>query len=53
MVDAACVPQRLEQPIAKAKREQVLHGLLAEIMVDAECPVLGKGGGHRVIDNAG
>ena len=53
MVDPARVPQRLEEPIAKAKCEQVLHRLLAEIVVDAECPLLREGGSHRVVDEAG
>jgi hypothetical protein len=36
VADAAAPPQRLEQRIAEAQREQVLHCLLAEVMVDAE-----------------
>src|SRR4029450_2625436 len=48
----AGIPQRLEQPIAESKREQVLHRLLAEIVVDAEGPLLRKGGGYRVVDGA-
>ena len=43
MVDRLCIPQRLEQHIGKAQREQVLDGFLAKIMVDAEHMVLGKG----------
>jgi hypothetical protein len=44
------VPQRLEQDVGEAQRQQVLDGLLAEVMVDPEDPVLGKGGGNRVVD---
>ena len=48
----ARVPQRLEQRVGEAQREQVLDRLLAEIMVDPEGPLLGKGGGDRVVDLA-
>ena len=52
MVDVRAVPQRLEHQVGEAQREQVLHRLLAEIMVDAEDPLLGEGGGDRVVDLA-
>ena len=38
--------------VGEAQREHVLDGLLAEIMVDAERPLLGEGGGDRVVDLA-
>ena len=41
VIDPLAFPQQLEQPIAEAKREQVLHRLLAEIMIDAERTLLG------------
>ena len=34
VVDVLRVPERLEQDIGKAHRHQVLHRLLAEVMVD-------------------
>ena len=34
--DAAAVPRRLEEGVGEAQRQQVLHGLLAEEVVDAE-----------------
>ena len=46
------LPQRLEQRIGEAQREQVLDRFLAEIMVDPEGAVLGEGGGDRVVDLA-
>jgi len=42
MVDEVAVPDRLEQAIGKAEREDVLGRLLAEKVVDAENPVLGE-----------
>ena len=36
MIDRGVGPQRLEHHIGEAQREQVLDGLLAQIMVDAE-----------------
>ena len=36
VVDVLAVPDRLEQAVAEAKREDVLHRLLAEEVVDTE-----------------
>ena len=36
VVDELAVPDRLEDPVREAQREQVLHRLLAEVVVDAE-----------------
>ena len=36
VIDRRRVPQRLEQRIREAQREQVLHRLFAEVVVDAE-----------------
>ena len=47
------VPQRLEQRVGEAQRHQVLHRLLAEIMVDPVDPVLGEVPADRVVDRAG
>ena len=44
------VPHRLEEAVAETQRQDVLDRLLAQIMVDAENPVLGKDGGDRVVD---
>ena len=43
VVDPARVPQRLEQPVAEAQRQQILHRLLAEIVVYAKRPLLREG----------
>ena len=40
VIDAVAVPDRLEQPVGEAERHDVLHRLLAEIVVDAEDLVL-------------
>ena len=50
MVDVLGLPQRLEQRIAEAQRQQVLHRLLAEVVVDAEGLVLVEGVPDRVVD---
>src|SRR3546814_7664629 len=52
MVDRLRVPQRFEQPVGKAQREQILDRFLAEIMVDAEDAVLGEGIADLGIDLA-
>ena len=36
VVDVVAVPDRLEQLVREAQRQDVLHGLLAEVVVDAE-----------------
>jgi hypothetical protein len=52
MIDMGAVPQRLEQRIGEAQSQQVLDRFLAEIMVDPERALFGKGGGDRVVDLA-
>ena len=42
VVHVAPVPDRLEDPVSKAEYEDVLHGLFAEIVVDAEDVPLAK-----------
>ena len=42
VVDRGRVPQRLEQHVGEAQRQQVLHRLLAEIVIDAEDLLLGE-----------
>ena len=41
-IDVVAVPDRLQERIGEAEIEQVLHRLLAEIVVDAEDRVLGE-----------
>ncbi len=53
VIDRAAPPQRFEQRIGEAQREQVLHRLLAEVMVDAVDLVLGETVAHFIIDRAG
>src|SRR5260370_39862 len=35
VIDVIAVPKRLEDAVAKAQHEQVLHGVLAEVVIDA------------------
>ena len=42
MVDEIAVPHRLEDAIGEAQHQQVLHGLLAQIMVNAIHLIFGK-----------
>ena len=42
VVDELAVPDRLEDAVREAQRQQVLDGLLAEVVVDAEDLVLGE-----------
>ena len=42
MVDIAAIPERLEDAVAEAESQNVLHGLFAEIMIDAIDILLGK-----------
>lgn len=53
MIDAVAVPHRLEQAIGKAERQDVLHGFLAQEMVDAEHLVLVQHLGHGGIERDG
>uniref|UniRef100_A0A0N4ZKZ0 Secreted protein n=1 Tax=Parastrongyloides trichosuri TaxID=131310 RepID=A0A0N4ZKZ0_PARTI len=50
MVDGQIVPQRFEDGVAEAQGDQVLHRLLAEVVIDAEHLPFVKGVGHGVID---
>ena len=50
VVDRQIVPQRLEDGVAEPQGDQVLHRLLAQIVVDAEHLVLAEGVGHGVVD---
>src|SRR5829696_6734171 len=47
------VPQRLVEDVAEAQCHQILHRLLAEIMVDAEDLMLGEDLAYRVVDCSG
>ncbi len=50
MLDETAAPQRLEQRIAEAQRHQILHRLLAEIVIDAVDLLLGEDDADVVID---
>ena len=50
MLDGVLVPQRFEQRVGEAQRHQVLHRLLAEIVVDPEDAVFGEHLAERLLD---
>ncbi len=50
--DMVLVPLGLEQAVGEAQGDQVLHRLLAQVMVDAVDAVLGEHPGHRIVDRA-
>ncbi len=53
MLNIAAMPQRLEQRIGKTQGHQVLHRLLAEIMVNTENLLFGKNRAHGIVDRIG
>ena len=52
MIDVVAVPHRLENGVGKPQHENVLHGLLAQIVIDAVDLGLAKYGVHRVVQPA-
>ncbi len=36
VIDVRAVPQRLQQDVGEAQRHEILHGFLAEVVIDAE-----------------
>jgi hypothetical protein len=42
VIDVLARPERLEDAVREAERQHVLHGLLAEVVVDAEDLVLAE-----------
>ena len=50
VVDRRCVPQRLEQRVREPQREQVLHRLFAEVVVDAEDAIFVEDLAHGLVD---
>ncbi len=53
VVDVRAVPHRLEHRVGETKRQQVLHRLLAEIVVDAEDVILAEHRADGVVDRVG
>ncbi len=50
VVDIARIPERLEQRVGEPGHEQVLHALLAEVVVDPEDLPLGEHGADGIVD---
>ena len=53
MLDQAAPPQRLEQRVAEAQRHEILHGFLAQIMIDAVDLPFGEHGADLLVDEIG
>src|SRR5699024_628780 len=53
VVDVVAVPDRLEKLVGEPEREDVLDGLLSEVVVDPEDRVLGEHRAHHVVELAG
>jgi hypothetical protein len=65
MIDVVTIPYRLKQPICESQHQDVLHGLLSQIVVDAinlvffeqllklaiECPRRCQVGAERLFDD--
>ena len=49
LLDCVRVPQRFENRVGKAQREQILHRFFAEVMIDAEYLVFFKRGTDRFV----
>ena len=49
VLDVAAIPDRLEDPVGEPQHLEVLHRLLAEIVVEAEDLRLVEGGGHLAV----
>ena len=52
MIDVVPVPHRLEDAVRKAKDQDVLHRLLAQVVVDAEDLILMKDGVYLAVQFA-
>jgi hypothetical protein len=53
MVDLAVAPHRLEQGVGEAQGHEVLHGFLAQVVVDAEHLGLVEHCADRFVDRGG
>src|SRR5450631_3614870 len=50
MIDVRGIPQWFEERIGEAQRHQILHRLLAEIMIDAENALLSEDRANCIVD---
>ena len=53
VIDVRVVPQRLEQDVGETKRHEVLHRLLAEVVIDAEDISLEENRADHIVDGRG
>ena len=53
VVDVVAVPDRLEDRVGEPQHQHVLHGLLAQVMVDAIDLLFAKHAVHRLVQLAG
>ena len=52
VINATLVPLRIDKPVGKPKHQQVLHGLLTEVMINAVDVSLGEEARQGLIDFA-
>src|SRR5581483_6542528 len=52
-LDVVAIPERFEEAVGEAKIEQILHGLLAEVVVDAEYRRFGEDPMHGLVQCTG
>src|SRR6185312_11766658 len=53
VVDMIAIPDRLEYAVGKAQHHDVLHGLFAEIMIDAEDLIFAEAAEQLLVERAG
>ena len=53
MVDIVLIPKRLKDSVGEAERQQILHGLLAHIVIYAICLVFAEDTGNFAIEFLG
>ena len=53
VVDVVAVPDRLEHTVGEAQRQQVLHRLAADVVVDAEDPLLVEDRVDKIVERTG
>jgi hypothetical protein len=53
VIDVVFVPDRFEHSVGEPQRDQVLHGLAAKEVVDAEHPLLRHHAVHQLVELAG
>ena len=53
VIDVRAVPQRLQQNVGETQRHEILHGFLAEVVINAEDIALEEDGADHIVDGCG